>query len=156
MKTIWTNQITAPGHTERRGKMMKSYWTQKRITLLIIVYLLMFLMVLCCENANADNGTIRVVTAYNTGDVNQCDDTPCISANNENICEALDKGLSRCAANFVPLGTTLYIDKVGFCLVTDRTNRRYKNRVDIAMKKHEKAKALKFGRQKLFVIIIKK
>ena len=30
--------------------------------------------------------TIRVVTAYNVGDPRQTDDTPCISANGENIC----------------------------------------------------------------------
>jgi 3D (Asp-Asp-Asp) domain-containing protein len=135
--------------------MRPKYWTKKRLLVMLFAYILVVLMISCCEDANADNGTIRVVTAYNAGDVTQCDDTPCISANNENICEALDKGLNRCAANFVPLGTTLHIDKVGYCLVTDRTNRRYKNRVDIAMKKTEKTKALRFGRQKLYVRIIK-
>ena len=98
--------------------------------------------------------TIRIVTAYNAGDPNQTDDTPCISANGENLCVALAKGQKRCAANFVPLNSRLYVDKIGVCLVTDRTNKRYRNRVDIAMQKSEYHKALQFGRQKLHVKII--
>ena len=98
--------------------------------------------------------TIRVVTAYNVGDSRQTDDTPCISANGENICRALAEGGMRCAANFVPLGSRLYVDKIGMCLVTDRMNRRYRNRVDIAMEKDEYRKARRFGRQKLQVKIL--
>ena len=98
--------------------------------------------------------TIRIVTAYNAGDSSQTDDTPCISANGENLCAALAKGQKRCAANFVPLGSSLYVDKIGVCLVTDRTNKRYRNRVDIAMQKSEYHKARRFGRQKLQVKII--
>ncbi len=98
--------------------------------------------------------TIRVVTAYNAGDPRQTDDTPCISASGENICKALAKGKKRCAANFVPLGSRLYVDKIGVCLVTDRTNKRYRNRVDIAMQRDEYHKARRFGRQKLTVKII--
>ncbi len=98
--------------------------------------------------------TIRVVTAYNVGDPRQTDDTPCISANGENICIALVNGEMRCAANFVPLGSRLYVDKIGVCLVTDRMNKRYRNRVDIAMQKDEYRKARRFGRQKLHVKIL--
>ena len=100
--------------------------------------------------------TIRVVTAYNVGDPRQTDDTPCISANGENICRALANGEMRCAANFVPLGSRLHVDKIGVCIVTDRMNRRYRNRVDIAMRKDEYHKALRFGRQKLHVKILAK
>jgi len=98
--------------------------------------------------------TIRIVTAYNAGDPKQTDETPCISANGENLCKALAKGEKRCAANFVPLGSSLYVDKFGVCVVTDRTNRRYLNRVDIAMRKDEYHKARRFGRQKLHVKIL--
>ena len=98
--------------------------------------------------------TIRVVTAYNVGDPRQTDDTPCISANGENICRALAEGGMRCAANFVPLGSRLYVDKIGVCLVTDRMNKRYRNQVDIAMRKDEYRKACRFGRQKLHVKIL--
>jgi 3D (Asp-Asp-Asp) domain-containing protein len=118
------------------------------------VAVLMFLICYLSEKTYAA-GTIRFVTAYNVGDPGQCDDTPCISANNENICDALDKGLLRCAANFVPLGTLLRVDKVGVCTVTDRMNRKYRNRVDIAMKLVDKRKALRFGKQKLYVEVIK-
>ena len=98
--------------------------------------------------------TIRVVTAYNAGDPRQTDDTPCISANGENICTALAKGKKRCAANFVPLGSRIYVEKIGVCLVSDRTNKRYRNRVDIAMQRKEIHKARQFGRQKLNVKIL--
>ena len=98
--------------------------------------------------------TIRVVTAYNAGDPGQTDNTPCISASGENLCKALANGKKRCAANFVPLGSRLYVDKIGVCLVSDRTNKRYRNRVDIAMQKDEFQKARRFGRQKLTVKII--
>ena len=101
-----------------------------------------------------ESETIRIVTAYNAGDPNQTDDTPCISANGENLCEALARGERRCAANFVPLGTSLHVDKFGVCVVTDRTNKRYRNRVDIAMQKDEYDKARRFGRQRLPVKVL--
>jgi 3D (Asp-Asp-Asp) domain-containing protein len=100
--------------------------------------------------------TIREVTAYNAGDPKQTWGDPCISASGENICNALQNGEKRCAANFVALGTALHIDKFGVCLVTDRMNRRYRNRVDIAMKSDEYTKARRFGKQKLRVQILKK
>ena len=77
------------------------------------------------------------------------------AANGENICTALKLGLKRCAANFVPFGTQLSIDNYGVCTVTDRMNRRYRNRVDIAMKVTEKEKALQFGVKKLKVTILR-
>jgi 3D (Asp-Asp-Asp) domain-containing protein len=99
--------------------------------------------------------SIREVTAYNVGDPKQNHGNPCISANGENICAALNLGFKRCAANFVPFGTQLYIDHNGVCTVTDRMNRRYRNRVDIAMKMTDKDKALQFGLKKLNVTILK-
>jgi 3D (Asp-Asp-Asp) domain-containing protein len=99
---------------------------------------------------------IRIVTAYNAGDPLQTDDTPCISANGENICRALNAGRKRCAANFVPLGTELYIETYGWCRVADRTHRRYQDRVDIAMKKDDREKAIVFGKQKLKVWFLRK
>lgn len=100
-------------------------------------------------------GIIRNISAYNIGDINQCSDDPCISANGENICLALEKGYKRCAANFAPFGTLLDIQHYGICMVTDRMNSRYSQSVDIAMKFDEKERALNFGRQKLSVRIIK-
>jgi 3D (Asp-Asp-Asp) domain-containing protein len=100
------------------------------------------------------SSSIREVTAYNVGDPEQNYGNPCISANGDNICAALNEGLKRCAANFVPFGTQLYIAEFGVCTVTDRMNRRYKHRVDIAMKVTEKERALQFGLKKLKVTIL--
>ena len=100
------------------------------------------------------SASIREVTAYNVGDPKQNQGNPCISANGENICAALNSGLKRCAANFVPFGTQLHIANYGICTVTDRMNRRYRNRVDSAMKVTEKDKALQFGLKKLKVTIV--
>jgi len=105
--------------------------------------------------------TIREISAYNAGDVNQTDSSPCISANGENICNALDAGFKRCAANFVPFGTELLIENADKswrfqCMVVDRMNRRYPNRVDIAMTLSEKDRAIRFGVQRLSVKILEK
>ena len=94
------------------------------------------------------------VTAYNVGDPDQNWGDPCQSANGENICAALAAGLKRCAANFVPFGTKLHIAGYGVCTVTDRMNRRYKYRVDIAMEKHEKIRAIRFGLKRLLITIL--
>jgi 3D (Asp-Asp-Asp) domain-containing protein len=99
-------------------------------------------------------GEIREVTAYNAGDEDQCAGDPCISANGENLCEALAKGLMRCAANFVPLGTRLLIENHGEFVVTDRMHPRYSHRVDIAMALEEKARAKAFGLQRLRVKVL--
>jgi|GEM_PF-2971518 len=99
---------------------------------------------------------IKGVSAYNVGDPNQCDASPCTAANGENICLALELGYRRCAANFVPFGTLLEIEGVGRCLVTDRMHPRFGNTVDIAMKKNERREAVQFGRQRLNISIIKK
>lgn len=98
--------------------------------------------------------TVREVTAYNVGDPLQTNGDPCIAANGEDICAALEAGMKRCAANFVPFGTRLEITHVGVCTVTDRMHRRYRSRVDIAMNPDEKEKALQFGIRKLRVKIL--
>jgi len=103
------------------------------------------------EVIDVKTGVIREVSAYNAGDPYQTDDTPCISASGDNICQLLAQGQLICAANFVPLGTKLYIDNYGECTVLDRLNSRYTNRVDVAMQAHEKERALNFGLQKLYV-----
>ena len=106
------------------------------------------------KNEPMDRSRYREVTAYNAGDPAQNYGDPCESANGEDICAALDSGFKRCAANFVPFGTLLHIAHYGVCTVTDRMNKRYRDRVDIAMKKHEKQKALQFGRRRLKVTVL--
>jgi len=95
----------------------------------------------------------RSVTAYNAGDPNQCDNSPCISANGENVCTAIALGYKRCAANFVPFGTILDIEGYGECLVVDRMNKRFPNRVDIAMPADWKSQALSWGEKNLLVVV---
>lgn len=103
--------------------------------------------------------TIREVTAYNVGDPSQTDDSPCIGAYSKvNLCEEIKKGTKVCAANFVPLGTKLQIIAGNGwefeCVVWDRMNSRYANRVDVAMSLEEKDRAVKFGLQNLTVRIL--
>lgn len=94
------------------------------------------------------------VSAYNLGDVSQNDDSPCIGAFNENLCEAKDLVF---ANNYYLPGTLVCIDKVGCGRVADRMNSRYgKEHFDIAMKLEDKQVALNFGRQNLTVRIYKK
>jgi 3D (Asp-Asp-Asp) domain-containing protein len=100
------------------------------------------------------NYTLRRVTAYNVGDSVQTDASPCIGAGHENLCQALARGEKVCAANFVPINTYLHIQNYGICRVADRMNRRFKNRVDIAMETRQKHKAVKFGVQNLPVTVL--
>lgn len=69
------------------------------------------------------------VTAYNSVP-GQTDATPCIGAQGTNICTYYLAGEQTCAANFVPLGTELYVEGLGMCTVRDRMNSRYYYRVD--------------------------
>ena len=103
--------------------------------------------------------TIREVTAYNVGDVYQTDDSPCIGAYSKvNLCEEVGRGRNVCASNFVPLGTKLLIEGANGwsfeCIVWDRMNSRFTDRVDIAMNLWEKDRAIKFGLQRLSVKIL--
>ena len=98
------------------------------------------------------DGTIREVTAYNSFE-SQTDSSPCVSADSSNICERYAKGEQICAANFVPLGTKLRIDKFGTCTVADRMNKKYGNRVDIYMGM-DLERALKFGKQRLAIKVL--
>ncbi len=98
---------------------------------------------------------IREVTAYNVGILEQTDDNPCVGATGENLCEKVAQGERICATNSFPFGTRLHIENYGECVVLDRMNRRYKNRVDIAMGPGERDRALAFGIQKLTISILK-
>ena len=89
--------------------------------------------------------TIYPISAYNVGVVSQTDDSPCIGATNEDLCQALDNGENICASNKHPLGTILLIEDWGKCRVADRLNKKYSHRIDIAMKATEINEALKWG-----------
>ncbi|MBU0613868.1 3D domain-containing protein [Patescibacteria group bacterium] len=92
------------------------------------------------------------VSAYNSVSW-QTDSTPCIGAAGSNICLALEEGSNTCAANFVPLGTLLYVDGMGTCVVRDRMNARYDYRVDWYMG-YDIAAAKLFGVQYKKVSVI--
>ena len=86
-----------------------------------------------------------IVTAYNAGDPNQCDNSPCIASNGENICTALALGYKRCASNKYLFGTTLEVEGYGKCIVVDRMNKRFTDRVDVAFTAEKKTEAMAFG-----------
>jgi 3D (Asp-Asp-Asp) domain-containing protein len=92
---------------------------------------------------NTVKAGIYEITAY-TSDINQCDGSPCITANGFNVCEhGIEDSI---AANFLKFGTKVKIpelfgDKV--FIVRDRMNPRYDQRVDIWM--INKDEAIKFG-----------
>ena len=84
-----------------------------------------------------------IVTAYNS-EAGQTDDSPCITANNFNVCE---NGIEdTIAANFLPFGAKVKIPELfgdRVFVVRDRMNRRFSNRVDVWM--IERPAAVKFG-----------
>jgi len=87
--------------------------------------------------------SVHTMTAYNS-EPGQTDDSPCITANNFNVC---DHGIEdTIAANFLKFGTKVKIPELfgdRVFIVRDRMNRRYTSRVDIWML--EKSDALNFG-----------
>ena len=75
------------------------------------------------------DGTIREVTMYSSTP-EQTDATPCIGANTQDVCVLWKAGQNLCATNAFPMGTELEIDKLGSCLVVDRMNKRFSERID--------------------------
>ena len=100
------------------------------------------------EMIDVSKGTIREITMYNSLP-EQTDSTPCISADGTNICEV---DYNVCATNAFPFGTKLYIDKLGECIVKDRMNKRYSERIDWYAGM-DKDRAINFGVQKLLVSV---
>ena len=89
----------------------------------------------------------RIISAYNVGIESQADSSPCIGASNLDLCDYLTT-TTICAANFVPLYTTLHIPALSLdCLVLDRMSTRFPDRVDIAFPADKYQEALEFGIQ---------
>lgn len=101
------------------------------------------------EIVDVSTGVIREVTAYNSVEW-QTDSTPCIAADGTDICLRYQAGELICAANFVPLGTKIYVDHYGLCTVADRMASKHPNRVDIFFDK-DIDRAIKFGLQRLLI-----
>ncbi|KKQ57243.1 MAG: hypothetical protein US74_C0006G0026 [Parcubacteria group bacterium GW2011_GWA2_38_13] len=79
------------------------------------------------------------ITAYSST-VDQCDSTPCITANGYNLCENNKENVI--ATNFLPFGTKIRIPKQfgdRVFTVQDRMNARYYYRADVWMQTREKA-----------------
>lgn len=86
--------------------------------------------------------TNLIVTAY-------CSCKLCCGPTAYNVCADGHhplQGITAAASRDLPLGSRLYIDKVGWRTVEDRLNHKFDNRVDIYFKKHSKAK--QFGIRK--------
>jgi 3D (Asp-Asp-Asp) domain-containing protein len=82
-----------------------------------------------------------IATAYSST-VDQCDDTPFITANNTRVRDGI------IAANFLPFGTRVKIPKLygdKEFVVTDRMNKKYEYRIDIWMETRQEA--IDFGAQ---------
>ncbi len=93
--------------------------------------------------ADIDFSKHITITAYNS-EAGQTDDSPCITANNFDVCE---NGVEdTIAANFLPFGARVKIPELfgeRVFIVRDRMNKRYTNRVDVWM--IEKPDAVNFG-----------
>ncbi len=98
--------------------------------------------------AKARYTTVRLVTAYSST-VDQCDDTPFITANGTRVHDGI------VAANWLKFGTRIRIPEVfgdKVFIVTDRMNPRFDDRLDIWME--HRADAVKFGLRKLEVEVL--
>ncbi len=73
--------------------------------------------------------TIREVTMYSSTP-EQTDSSPCIGASTQDQCVLWRNGQNICATNAFEKGTVLHVDKLGECLVMDRMNSRFSERID--------------------------
>ncbi|MFH1188927.1 MAG: hypothetical protein V1652_03740 [bacterium] len=72
----------------------------------------------------------RKVTMY-TSTPEQTWGDPCIGAAGIDLCKLWEKGITTCASNVYPKGTTLSIERVGDCVVLDTLASKYAQRIDI-------------------------
>lgn len=102
------------------------------------------------------------VSGY-TSEPGQTDSSPCIAADNSNICERKARGELICASWRFPLGSLVHVDGLGTCTVRDRMNRRYENAnnldwyfgKDAKNKRDKKKLALRIGRRDRKVEVIR-
>lgn len=98
-----------------------------------------------------------VVTAYSST-VDQCDSTPCITANGFDLCKAYAEHevADTIAANFLKFGTQVRLPEISpakVLVVRDRMNARYngQNRIDVWMPTREMAEEFGVKRVKMEV-----
>lgn len=93
-------------------------------------------------------GMLRTITSYNPVP-EQTDDTPFITASGIDIRET---NYQICASNEFPFGTIIRIEGLGACEIQDRTNKRYKYRIDwLTMTEDE---AMEIGKKNLEIEIV--
>lgn len=103
-------------------------------------------------DARVERRVWKITSAYNSVPW-QTDDSPCISASNEDICALYLHGDNTCAGDF-PVGTRLRIDGVGDCTVRDRMHPRFHGtRIDIFMF-DDVARARAWGLRKIQIEIL--
>lgn len=97
--------------------------------------------------------TMTVTATAYTSAVNETDDTPCITANGYDLCEANEENVI--AANFLKFGTKVRIPDVfgdQIFTVQDRMNARYTTRIDVWTT--TKAKAFAFGKRTVEIEVV--
>jgi 3D (Asp-Asp-Asp) domain-containing protein len=97
--------------------------------------------------------TVTVIATAYSSTVDQCDDTPCITANGFNVCE---HGIEdTIAANFLRFGTKVKLPEVSgdkIYIVRDRMNPKYDHRIDLWMTSRNKA--ISFGKRLVKIEIV--
>lgn len=102
------------------------------------------------KNQPLVEATLRDISFYNAGDPAQTDSSPCIGAAGVDICKLVNLGMCVVARNDMPLGETFFMTGLSVlpeyqnqpCIVLDRINPKYKNRIDIARPKNENVREL--------------
>jgi 3D (Asp-Asp-Asp) domain-containing protein len=61
------------------------------------------------------------------------DGSPCIAADNTDICQRYQQRECIAASNAFPLGKRIYVDKLGKCTMAGRIAERLQNRIDVFM-----------------------
>ncbi len=91
------------------------------------------------------------VSAYSSS-IEETDSTPCIAADNSDICRRKAAGELICASNAFPLGARIHVDGLGTCAVADRMNSRYTSHVDWYVL--DKKTARKIGRKARTITVV--
>lgn len=97
--------------------------------------------------------TMHVVATAYSSTVDQCDSTPCITADGFNVCKHGKEDVI--AANFLRLGTKVKLPELfgdRIFTVHDRMNPRYNYRIDIWMT--DRNKALSFGKRYVKIEVV--
>jgi 3D (Asp-Asp-Asp) domain-containing protein len=97
--------------------------------------------------------TMSVTSTAYSSSVDQCDATPCITADGYNVCKANEENVV--AANFLPFGTKIRIPEIfgdRVFTVHDRMNKRFNSRVDVWMT--ERSKAIQYGKRTIKIEIL--